>query len=201
MMMFKDHSAAVSIKSVLKQIYILVVALTAITTNSGVEARPKRTNSKTVCLVADSIQLHNSSKKWWWSPNRDAPVISSRPTSRHFSQEWIVFATPGYWGTTVAEFGHKTTDGNCRFLVRRGDSVHFGRETRCRPHVNGRGSYFTISFDMLSNREQIMTGLGQDVAARDNVFLGVRGNKLHVTSLRSSFMRWWKINFSNKKHC
>ena len=194
------HEESSSIIAVIKQIYVVLLALTSVT----VEGRPSRKLSSTVCVVADSIQLHNSSKKWWWSPNRSTPVIASRPMNSHAGQEWVVYVTtPSHWGTTVAEFAHKTTDGHCRFLVRRpnSDSIHFGRPSRCRPHQNGRGSYFTISLDLLSNREQIMAGIGRDFESSDNVFLGVKGKSLHVNKLRSPFMRWWKINFNNRKNC
>lgn len=184
----------------LQRVYLAVLPVLM----TAIAAEGSRKYSATVCLVADSIQLHNSAKKWWWSPFSDVPEVARRPGGRYLRQEWIVFSTPSRWGTTVAEFAHKTADGSCRFLLHEpgSSSLRFGEEsTRCRPHQNGLASYFTISFDPLSNRAQITLGSGQGRSAGDNVFLGQRGKILYVTNLRSSFMRWWKINFSNTKHC
>ena len=158
---------------------------------------------RSTCFVADSIQLHNSSKKWWWSPFRRGPVVGTRPRDLYYNKEWLVYMSPSNSGTTAMEFAYRTEDGNCRFLIRRlqRSTVEFGEETRCRPHQNGNLSYFTVSFDPLTNRQHITTGNGNFVDSKVKQFIGLRGRSLHVTNIRSRFMRWWTINFSAYKTC
>ena len=163
----------------------------------------RRRPRPSVCLVAASIQVHNSHKGMWWTPYRKEPVMTSRPRYSHYSSDWLVFMTSSSRvGITVTSFAHRTSSGNCRFLRRAGKraTIEFSDEIPCNPHrIDDRGHFF-VSFDSLTDRVQITTMSGYGSSGND-VFLGSRGRSIVVTSIRGRHMQWWDINFSPHQRC
>ena len=163
----------------------------------------RRRSMPSVCLVADSIQVHNSHKGMWWTPYRKNPIMTRRSRDSHYNSDWLVFMMPSSRvGISMTSFAHRTSSGNCRFLRRASTraTIEFTDEIPCNPHlVDDRGHFF-VSFDSLSDRVQITTVSGYG-SSGNNVFLGSRGRSVVVTSMRSRHMQWWNINFSQHRRC
>ena len=132
---------------------------------------------------------------------RFQPTVSvGRPSQ--YSKEWLIFGSKLHINRDIIEIAHQLPNKNCRFLVKHPGktSLSFTKEKACRPGLNGVKGLFTISFDILTNRQQILVGV-LHASANSNVFVGMQGNSLHVTNLRSKHMIWWKVNLNTRKKC
>jgi len=152
-------------------------------------------------MLANAIRMHNSKVTWWWHPHKSHPIISSRrPRGAGFKSEWMVFVHK----SNVVEIAHKLNSNSCRFLLHsqtRGSTVlKLSEPIPCQAGLNGEQGHFSTSFDSLTYRRQITAG-SRSVSEDDNLFLGVRGRFLSLTSIRSPLMRWWDISFQPSSHC
>ena len=158
--------------------------------------------SSSSCMVAE-IQQSNSGKYWWWSPYRSQPTVMHRPWVNQYQKQWIVYLN--YLKLShndVIEIAIPARNGNCRFLISEpGEStLSFSGEMECRPGQNGDKGVFTMSLDFMTGSQRIALGTGP-ASAVDNLFIGVRGRYLYVTSVDSKYMASWYINFSDYQKC
>lgn len=161
--------------------------------------------ASSVCLVADSIKMHNSVTSWWWSPYRVQPYLTRKPRTSQYGKEWLIFMNElQYHFSTieVIEIAHKLPNGKCRFLIHSSSTSAplLSAPKSCGPNQNGEKGFFSATFDYLTNRVQITAG-SHHATGEENRFLGFRGRSLHLTSLRSRHMKWWEIKFNNNKQC
>ena len=161
--------------------------------------------ASSVCLVADSIQIHNSRTTLWWSTQKTQPHVLHRPRTPHYHKQWMVFMSELQYHvskTDVIEIAHAMPDGTCRFILHSAErsSLKLSSPAACKPNQNGESGLFSTDFDFITNRRQITAG-SSSVSENEHLFLGSRGRFLHLTTIRSKYMKWWKIIFRPNKQC
>ena len=102
----------------------------------------------------------------------------------------------------MIEFAHPMGNGKCRFLVQklRGQGIGFTGVRKCKPGLNGKRGYFTMSFDAFSDRVQITIG-SRHVFKGEKKFLGLSDKFLALTTLRHKDMSGWVFDLNKVKTC
>lgn len=156
-------------------------------------------------FLVDRIHQHNSDKLWWWSSHSQRPLVANKPKGGIYSKQWLLFVSYHFeHKTIVVEVATKSPDdGKCRFVVRNRSrtGLMLNRRQKCKAGLNGERGFFITSFDELTSRVQISAG-SRRVSETKRKFIGLKSDRLALTSLRGSEMAWWIIDSrSSCKHC